>query len=155
MKIQYLPGSIHFLGKRQGLAYSGSIPVSAITLDGFLVAALQFSLVEFQGFFLGSFRRIGHVTLMRLLYTIHSACRTPTDKYLTEERTPLFILQSVDGKDFLAVHVCQSEYRLDSIKAFTELALVKQHYHIGVVDDGLLDNLRPDDVLNLLCDHAH
>ena len=109
MKIQYLPGSIHFLGKRQGLAYSGSIPVSAITLDGFLVAALQFSLVEFQGFFLGPFRGIGHVTLMRFLHTIHTAGSATADKDLTKERTPLFILQPVDGKDFLAVHVCQTE----------------------------------------------
>ena len=123
MKIQYLPGSIHFLGKRQGLAYSGSIPVSAITLDGFLVAALQFSLVEFQGFFLGPFCGIGHVTLMRFLHTIHTAGSATADKDLTKERTPLFILQPVDGKDFLAVHIGQSEYRLDSIKAFTELAL--------------------------------
>ena len=119
------------------------------------MAALQFSLVELQGFFLGPFRGIGHVTLMRFLHTIHTAGSATADKDLTKERTPLFILQPVDGKDFLAVHIGQSEYRLDSIKAFTELALVKQHYHIGVVDDGLLDNLRPDDVLNLLCDHAH
>lgn len=46
-------------------------------------------------------------------------------------------------RDFLAVHVCQTENSLDGIKAFTELALVKQHYHIGVVDDSLLYNLEP------------
>lgn len=72
-----------------------------------------------------------------------------------KERTSLFILQPVDGKDFLAVHVCQAENSLDGVKAFTELALVKQHYHVRVVDDSLLDDLGPDDVLDLLRDHAN
>ena len=85
MKIQYFSGSVYFLGERQGFAYPGSLPIGTIPLDSFLVAALQLCLVEFQRFFLRSFRGVGHIAFMRFFHAIDSAGRATADEDLTEE----------------------------------------------------------------------
>ena len=92
---------------------------------------------------------------MRLFHTIHITCLSSPDKNFTEETASFLILQTVDGEDFLAVHIGQTEYSLDGVESFLELALVEQHHHIRVVNDGLLHYLTPDDVLYLLCHHTH
>ena len=92
---------------------------------------------------------------MRFLHTIHIAGLSSSDEHFTEETAPFLILQTVNGEDFLAVHIGQTEYRLDGVKTFLELALVEQHHHIRVVDDGFLNYLTSDDVLYLLRHHTH
>ena len=87
--------------------------------------ALQLRFVELQSLLLGAFSGVGHVAFMRFLHTIHIAGTSSTDKHFSEEATAFFILQSVDGEDFLAIHIGQTKDRFDGIKAFFELALVK------------------------------
>ena len=91
---------------------------------------------------------------MRFLHAIDGTDAATADEDFTEEAATLLVLQSVDGKDFLAIDIGQSEDGLDVVKPFAELALVKQHHHVRIVDDGLLDNGAADDVLDLLRHHA-
>ena len=92
---------------------------------------------------------------MRLLHAIHITGLPSPDEYFTEETASFLVLQTVDGEDFLAVYIGQTEYRLDGIEAFFELALVEQHHHIRVVDDGFFHDFTADDVLYLLRHHPH
>ena len=150
-----MPRRIHLLGERQGLAYAAGIPVAAVGFDGFLVAATEFFLVQFQRFLLRAFGGVGHIAFVRLLHAVHAAGRTTPDEYLAEEAAPFLVFQPVDGEYLLAVHISQSENGLDAVEPLLELALVEQHHHIGVVDDGFLYYLAADDVLYLLRHHAH
>jgi len=75
---------------------------------------------------------------VRLFHAVHAAGRTTPDEYLAEEAAPFLVFQPVDGEYLLAVHVSQSENGLDAVEPLLELALVEQHHHIGVVDDGFL-----------------
>ena len=118
------------------------------------MAAFQFCLVEFQRFFFRPFGGVSHVAFPRFLHAIDFAGRTTPDEYFPEETASFLVLQSVNGKDFLAVRFRQSENSLDVVEAFLELALVKKHHHIGVVDNGLFYDFAADDVLYLLCHHA-
>ena len=77
-----------------------------------------------------------------------------TDEYFTEETASFLVFQSIDGENLFAVHISQTKDSLDFIKSLTELALVKQHHHIGVVDDGLLHNGTANNILNFLCYHT-
>ncbi|GFH99287.1 hypothetical protein IMSAGC004_01690 [Bacteroidaceae bacterium] len=92
---------------------------------------------------------------MRFLHAVHAAGASPADEHLAEEAAPFLVFEAVDGEDFLAVHVRKPENGLDFIEPLAELALVEQHHHVRVVDDGLLDDRTADDVLYLLRHHAH
>ncbi len=154
MKVQYLPGLVDLLGERQGLPDTAGVPVPAVRLNSFLMTAPQFPFIEFQGFFLRPLRGVGHVTFSWFFYTVHAAGRSPADEHLAEETAPFLVFQPVDGEYLLAVHVSKAEDSLDFIEPLTELALVEQHHHVRVVDDGFLDDRAADDVLYLLCHHA-
>ncbi len=115
MKVQYLPGLVDLLGERQGLPDTAGVPVPAVRLNSFLMTAPQFLFIEFQGFFLRPLRGVGHVTFSWFFYTVHAAGRSPADEHLAEETAPFLVLQPVDGKYFLAVHVSKAEDSLDFI----------------------------------------
>ena len=119
------------------------------------MAAPELPLVEFQGFLLSTFGRVGHVAFMRLFHAIHAACRSPSYEYLPEERTAVLVVQTVDREYLLAVNIGEPENGLDGVETLLELALVKQHHHVAVVDDGLFNDFTADDVLYLLCHNAH
>jgi hypothetical protein len=63
-QIEHMSGLVDFLRKWQGLADSASVPIPTIGFNSLLMTAFQFSLVEFQGFFLSAFSGVGHVALM-------------------------------------------------------------------------------------------
>ena len=154
MKVQYPPGLVDLLGERQGLPDTAGVPVPTVRLNSFLMTAPQFPFIEFQGFFLRPLRGVGHVTFSWFFYAVHAAGRPPADEHLSEEAAPFLVFQPVDGEYLFAVHVGKSENSLDFIEPLAELALVKQHHHVGVVDDGFLDDRAADDVLYLLRHHA-
>jgi len=118
------------------------------------MAAPKFLLVKLQCLLFRPFGRVGHVALVRFFYTIHATGRTTADKHFAEEAAPLLVLQAVDGKYLLAIHLGQAKNLSDFIEAFLELALVEQHHHVRVVDDGLLHDFAANDVLYLLRHHA-
>ena len=72
------------------------------------MSALQFMLIEFQCLLLSSLGGVGHIALVRLLHTIHSARRSTSDKHLTEETSSLLVIQAVDSEYLLAIHIRQS-----------------------------------------------
>ena len=119
------------------------------------MVTLQLFLVELQGFLLGSLRGVGHITLMRFFHTKDCSYRATTDEDLSEEAASFLVLQAIDGEDFLAIDIGQTKDGFNLIKSLTELRLVKQHHHIGVVDNGFLDNGTAYDVLNLLRHHTY
>ena len=92
---------------------------------------------------------------MRFLHAIHGTGLSTTDEHLSEERASFLVVKSVNRKNLLAVHIRQTEYRLDGIKTLPELALVKQHHHVGVVDDGFFHDFAADNVLYLLSHHTN
>lgn len=101
------------LGKGQGLADTTEVPVSAVGFDGFLMGALQLSLVELQGFLLGSLGGIGHIALARFLDSEDFADLATTDEHFSKEGTSIFVVQSVDGEDLLAIYIGQTQYLLN------------------------------------------
>ena len=150
-----MSGLVDFLRKWQGLADSASVPIPTIGFNSLLMTAFQFSLVEFQGFFLSAFSGVGHIALMGF-FNPEDSCILPTpDEHLSEEATAFLVFKSVNREDLPTVNLGESKDCLDLIESFFELALVKQHYHIRVVDDGLLDNGASNDVLDLLRNHAY
>ena len=92
---------------------------------------------------------------MRFLNSKHASDTSSSDKDFSEEASAFLVFKSVDGEDLLAVYICQAKDCLDLVETFTELALVKQHHHIRVVDDGFLHDRTSHDVLNLLSNHTH
>ena len=120
-----------------------------------LMVALQLFLVEFQSFLFCSLGGIGHIALVRFFYTKHASNTSSADEDFSEEASAFLVFKAVDGEDLLAVHICQTQDCLDFVEAFSELALVKQHHHIRVVDDGFLHDRTSHDVLDLLSNHTH
>ena len=110
-QVQYFACLIYHLCKRQRFFNTRPFPVSAIGFRSFLMAAFQFCLVEFQRFFFRPFGGVSHVAFPRFLHAIDSAGRTTPDEYFPEETASFLVLQSVNGKDFLAVRFRQSENR--------------------------------------------
>ena len=88
MKVQYPPGLVDLLGERQGFSDTAGVPIPTVRLDSFLMAAPQFPLVEFQGFFLRPLGGVGHVTLSWFFHAVHAAGRPPADEHLSEEAAP-------------------------------------------------------------------
>src|SRR5574344_2311236 len=119
------------------------------------MVTLQLFLVELQGFLLGSLSGVGHIALMGLFHSQDRTDRTTTDEDFPEEAAPFLVLQTVDGEDFLAIDIVQSNDGFYLIETLAELCLVEQHHDIGVVDDGFLDNGTAYNVLNLLCHHTY
>ena len=60
-QVQYFTCLVYHLGKRQRFFDARQLPVPAIGFRGFLVAAFQLCLVEFQGLFFRPFGGVGHV----------------------------------------------------------------------------------------------
>ena len=120
-----------------------------------LMVALQLFLVELQGFLLSSLGGIGHIALVRFFYTKHASDTSSSDKDFSEEASAFLVFKAVDGEDLLAVHICHTQDCLDLVETLTELALVKQHHNVRVVDDGFLHDRTADDVLNFLSDHTN
>ena len=145
---------VHLLREWQGLSDAGAFPIAAVGFDGLLVVAPKFALVELQGLLLGAFRGVGHVALVRFLHAIDGTDAATADEDFAEEAATLLVFQTVNGEDFPAIDIGQAEDGLDVVETLAELALVEQHHHVGVVDDGLLDDGAADDVLYLLCHHA-
>ena len=150
-----MPGRVDLLGERQGRGDPAAVPVPAVGLDGRPVVAAQTGLVDLERLLLGALGGVGHVALMRLLDSVDGAPLPAPDEDLAEETPPVFVLQPVDREDLLAIHLSEAEDGLDLVEPFAELALVEEHHHVGVVDDGLLDDGGADDVLDLLRDDAH
>ena len=91
---------------------------------------MEFFLVEFQGFFFGSFGSIGHITFSWFFYTKYATGGSSTYEDFSKETSSRLILQAIDGEDFLAIYIGQTKDSLDIIEAFLKLALVKEHDHI-------------------------
>ena len=92
---------------------------------------------------------------MRFFHSKDCTDRATTDEDLAEEAASFLVLQAIDGEDFLAINISQAKDGFDFVKSLTEFCLVKQHHHIGVVDDGFLDDGTAYDVLNLLSHHTY
>ena len=116
-EVEHTPRLVYFLCKRQGLPDTAGIPVPAICLDSFLVAAPKFLLVKLQCLLFRPFGRVGHVALVRLFHAIHAAGRPPADEHFAEEAAPILVLQAVDGKYLLAIHLGQTKNLSDFVKA--------------------------------------
>ena len=69
------------------------------------MVAFQFSLVELQGFLLGSFCGVSHVAFMGFFDSKDGSNTSTTDEYLTEETASFLVFQSVDGENLLAVNI--------------------------------------------------
>ena len=119
-----------------------------------LMVTVQLLLIELQGFLLSTFRGVGHVAFTRLLNTKDGSYGSTTDIHLTEETASFLVFKPVDGEYLLAVNIGESKDGLNLIESLTELALVKQHHNIRVVDDGFLHNGTADNILNFLCHHT-
>ena len=90
---------VDFLGESKGFDDARLVPVPHIGFYGFLMGAFQFRFVEFQGFFLCPFRRVGHIAFSRLLDSVHIADNSSTDEDFTEESTSFLVVQTIDGED--------------------------------------------------------
>ena len=92
---------------------------------------------------------------MWFFHPIHGTGLSASDEYLTKKGASFLVVKAIDGEDLLAVHICQAEDGFDRIKTLPELALVKQHHHVGVVDDSFFHNFTADNVLYLLSHHTY
>lgn len=92
---------------------------------------------------------------MGFFHTKYASDTSSSDEDFSEETSAFLVFKAVDGEDFLAVHIGKTKDSLDLVEAFTELALVKQHHNVRVVDDGFLHDRTADDVLNFLSDHTN
>lgn len=119
------------------------------------MVALQLFLVELQGFLFCSLGGIGHIALMGFFHTKYASDTSSSDEDFSEETSAFLVFKAVDGEDFLAVHIGKTKDSLDFVEAFSELALVKQHHNVRVVDDGFLHDRTADDVLDFLSYHTH
>ncbi len=146
--LQYLAGEL------QRLANAAAFPIMDKGNDGLLVVTTVMADIDLQGFLLGLLRGIADIALPRLLDTKNIAFRAALDEDFLEGTATLLVVEAVNGENLLAVDVRQGKGGLDVIKLVLELALVEEHEDVGVVDDGLLDNLTAGDVLDLLRHHT-
>ena len=79
-------------------------------------------------------------------------CSAQPDPDFTVERSRT--VRTVDGKDLPPLLLRQSQKFLDMFELVHIFTLVEQYLAVRVVDDRLLDNIRGDDVVHLLC-HYH
>ena len=91
---------------------------------------------------------------MRFFHAIHAAGRAATDENFPEETASLLVLKAVDCKNLLAVHIGQTKDCLDGVEPFAELALIKQHHHVRIVDNRLFYDFAADNILYLLRYHT-
>ena len=106
-KVQHTACSLDFLGKLDRLSDTASIPILAITTDGFLKVTVQLVMVEHQAFLLNLLGGVGHITLMGFLNADNHAVVTTLDENFLELTTAFLVLQSVDGEDLFLVNRCQ------------------------------------------------
>ena len=137
-QVQNLTLFIYKLCKLQRLTDTTAFPIAHKGLDSLLMVTIQLSPIEFQSFFLSLLRRIAHIAFSRFLDAKDITLSASFDKDLLEWRTAYLVVKTVNREDLLAVDIRQGQCGLDVIELILELALVEQHEHVGVVDDGLL-----------------
>ena len=109
--------------------------------------------VYLQGFLFAPFGRVCPVTFRGFLHTIHVRVLPTAYPHLFEVAAPLAVVQGVDGEYLLPLDGRETQDGGYLLIPVLELCLVQQYLHVGVVDDGLLDDGRVNHVVQLLCDH--
>ena len=142
------------LGELQGLTHATATEITDKGLDSLLVVTAELTLVELQGFLLDLLGGVGHITLNRLLDTEDITFRATLDEDFLEGTAAVLVVKTVDGEELLTVIVGKGKGLTDLVELVLELALVKEHEDIGIADDGLLDDIGGDDILDLLRDNT-
>ena len=122
--------------------------------DGTLDVTTIMLRVNLEGFLFRPFRGVGPVTFRRFFHTIHIRYLSTAYPYLLEVIPALVVVKAVDGEDLLSLNRCQSEDSRDVIVSILEFGLVKQNFHVAVVDDSLLDDGRINHVVQFLCHNS-
>ena len=145
---------VHFPCKVEVLAHAGSLAVLFDEGDGLQRVAVAVGGIYLQGFLLGTLRGISPIALRRFLHTIDIRHLSPAYPHLFEVGTPLVVVQGIDGEYLSPLNVGQTHHGCYLVVAVFELGLVEQNLHVGVVDDGFLDNRGVNHVVQLLCHHS-
>ena len=110
--------------------------------------------VYLQGFLLAPFCGVCPITFRGFLHAIDIRVLPTAYPYLLEVAAPFLVVERVDGEYLLLLYRGQAEDGGYVAIPVLELRLVEQDFHIGVVDDGLLDNGRIYHIVQLLSDHS-
>ena len=144
---------VHFPCKFEVLGVSGAPAVGLDARDGLLHRPVV-PQVYLQGLLLGAFRGVGPVAFGRLLHAEHVRDLSAAYPHLLEVVATFVVVKGVDREDLLPLDGGKSEYGGYVLVPVLELRLVEEYLHVGVVDDGLLDDGRVYHVVQLLRDHA-
>ena len=109
--------------------------------------------VGFEGFLLRPLGGVRPVAFGGFLHAVHVGVLSPAYPHLLEIAAPFVVVECVDGEYLLPLHGGKPQYGGYLLVPVLELGLVEQYLHVGVVDDGLLDNGRVYHVVQFLRDH--
>ena len=144
---------VHFDREVKVLLYTQLLAVFLNFRDGGLDVTVV-PLIDFQSFFLGSFRSVGPVAFGRFLYAIDIGVLAAAYPNLLEVIPALVVVQGIHGEYLLFLNLCQSEDGTDGIVSVLELRLVEEDFYVRVVDNGLLDDGAVDDIVEFLRHHS-
>ena len=132
---------IDLSGKVEVLSY---ICLLTVFLDFYvgLLDIAEVTLIDFQSFLLQTFGGVSPVALWRFLHSEYVPGVTTANPYLTEIGTTFLVLQTVNSKKLLQLHLCQSELVGHILIIVLELRLVKKDGHVGIGYDGFLQDVR-------------